>query len=73
MDCDVCFIAACLSDARIHEGDNWAKRDGGGSTAKGDCMILKKFFLVQFAVEILLNATSLKHESRSYCFIKVAA
>lgn len=44
MDCDVCFIAACLSDARIHEGDNWAKRDGGGSTAKGDCMILKKIF-----------------------------
>lgn len=49
-----------------------AKRDGGGSTAEGNCIIPTILFLV-CCLETLLNATSLKHESRSYCFIKVVA
>lgn len=49
-----------------------ATKDGGGSTAEGDCFIPTILFSV-CCLETVLNATGLKHESRSYCFIKVIA
>lgn len=49
-----------------------AKKDGGGSTAEGDCFIPTILFIV-CCQETMLNAAGLEHESRSYRFIKVVA